>query len=121
MTEALQSFLDSGSSFEGKVSFTGVVRIDGHFRGDASADGTLVIGETGVVEADLKVATLVVNGTFNGHVTAKDRVEVGATGRISGGVTTPRLTVIDGAQINAELHMGEGAEVPRAPSSPDPA
>jgi cytoskeletal protein CcmA (bactofilin family) len=103
----LQSFLDSGTTFEGKVAFTGVVRIDGHFRGEANADGTLVVGETGTVEADLEVSSLVVHGTYRGNVHAKEVVEVGATGVVEGSVTTARLTVAEGAQVNASIHMGE--------------
>jgi len=103
----LQSFLDSGTAFEGKVAFTGVVRIDGHFRGEANADGTLVVGETGTVEADLEVSSLVVQGTYRGNVHAKEVVEVAATGVVEGSVTTARLTVAEGAQVNAAIHMGE--------------
>ena len=78
--DALQSFLDSGTAFEGKVAFSGVVRIDGHFKGEALADGTLVSGETGTVEADLELATLVVHGTFRGNVNAREVVELTPTG-----------------------------------------
>ena len=40
----LHSFLDGGTRFEGKITFTGTIRLDGAFKGEASADGTLVIG-----------------------------------------------------------------------------
>ncbi len=105
MEESPQCFLDSGTSFEGRVSFTGVVRIDGHFRGDASSEGTLVVGETGMVEADLNLATLVVYGTFRGTVNAKDLVEIASTGVVEGSVTTARLLVAEGAQLNASIEM----------------
>ena len=108
--QALQCFLDSGSSFEGRVVFTGVVRIDGHFRGDASSDGTLVVGESGVVEADLELATLVVHGTFRGTVCAKDIVEIAATAVVEGSLTAARLRIAEGAQVNAAIEMaGSGA------------
>jgi cytoskeletal protein CcmA (bactofilin family) len=99
----LQSFLDAGSEFEGKVAFSGVVRIDGHFRGQASAEGTLVIGEGGLVEADLELSTLIVHGTYRGTVRAKEMVEVAATGRIEGDVSTARLMVAEGAEINGSI------------------
>lgn len=105
MNDTLQSFLDSGTSFEGKVAFSGVVRIDGHFRGQASAEGTLVIGETGTVEADLELGCLIVHGVYRGKVRAKEIVEVAGTGRVEGSVSTPRLIVAEGAQLNAEVEM----------------
>ena len=107
----LQTFLDSGTSFEGKISFTGAVRIDGHFRGTASADGILVVGETGTIDAKLDVRELLVLGSVVGEVTAKERVEVGPQGRLDGLVRTPRIRISDGAQVSARLEMGEPTTV----------
>ena len=107
MKDALQTFLDGGTSFEGKISFTGSVRIDGHFRGSASADGTLIVGDSGTIDAKLSVRSLVVMGSVSGEVTAKERVEVGPQGRLDGVVRTPRLRVADGARISARIEMGE--------------
>jgi cytoskeletal protein CcmA (bactofilin family) len=109
MTEPLQAFLDSGTSFQGKISFSGVVRIDGHFQGDITAEGTLVIGETGRVEANLEVGTLVVQGAVIGDVKAKERVEVGASGEIEGSVETPVLKVAEGARLLAKVAMADAA------------
>jgi cytoskeletal protein CcmA (bactofilin family) len=103
----LQTFLDSGTSFEGKISFTGTVRIDGHFRGTASADGTLIVGETGTIDAKLEVQSLVIRGSVVGEVTAKQRIEVGPQGRLDGVVRTPRIRIDDGAKVTARLEMGE--------------
>jgi cytoskeletal protein CcmA (bactofilin family) len=107
MKDGLQTFLDSGTSFEGKISFTGAVRIDGHFRGSASADGMLIVGETGTIDAKLDVRSLVVLGSVVGEVTAKERVEVGPQGRVDGVVRTPRLKINEGAQVSARIEMGE--------------
>ena len=109
MKTDLQTFLDSGTSFEGKISFTGAVRIDGHFRGTASADGTLVVGETGTIDAKLDVRELLVLGSVVGEVTAKERVEVGPNGRLDGIVRAPRIKIVDGAQVSAKIEMGEPA------------
>jgi cytoskeletal protein CcmA (bactofilin family) len=107
VTDQLQAFLDSGTSFEGKIAFSGVVRIDGHFQGDISAEGLLVIGETGLVEANLQVGSLVVQGTIVGDVTAKERVEIGPSGEIEGSVDTPLLKVVEGGRVAARVAMGE--------------
>ena len=109
MKDPLQTFLDSGTSFEGKISFTGSVRIDGHFRGTANADGTLIVGESGTIDAKLVVRSLIVRGSVVGDVTAKERVEVGPQGRLEGVVRTPRMRIDDGARITARVEMGESA------------
>ena len=109
MSHANQTFLCTGTTFEGRILVTGVVHLDGHFKGDGHANGTLVVGESGVVEAELEVETLIVHGTFSGTVTARERVEIGPTGRVAGCVSTPRLHVDDGAQLTAEIRMGSRA------------
>ena len=123
MTDQLQAFLDSGTSFEGKIAFSGVVRIDGHFQGDISAEGLLVIGETGLVEANLQVGSLVVQGTVVGDVTAKERVEIGPSGEIEGSVETPLLKVMEGGRVAARISMGEpvaAGKALEAGRSPEP-
>ena len=113
MSESLQAFLDQGTFFEGKLSFQSAIRIDGHFRGEAQADGTLVVGEGGLVEADLSVAVLIVHGTVIGDAVAKERVHVAATGRVAGSLASPRVRIDEGAQIEARVQMGEvGAKLP---------
>ena len=121
MKEELQAFLDVGTSFEGKVSFSGTVRMDGHFKGDGVAEGTLVIGETGTVEADLTVRSLVVRGSVVGNIVAKERVEVGPNGRIEGRIRTPQLKVHEGGRLSARIEMGESvaAEPPRRSENPE--
>lgn len=101
------SFLGAGSFFEGKLSFSEVVHIDGHFRGDVRADGVLEVGETGIVEATISVRRLVVRGVVIGQVTAKEGVWIEATGRLDGRVTTPRIAIAEGAEITTQLDMGE--------------
>lgn len=114
MSEQAQTFLDRGTRFEGRILVTGVVRLDGYFKGDGRAQGTLVVGESGEVEAELEVDRFVVHGSFSGNVFAKERVEIGPTGRVHGSVTTPCLQVRDGAQLTASIHMGEAARRTRS-------
>ena len=49
----LTAFIDQGSEFEGKLSFKDTVRIDGHFTGEITSENTLVVGETGEIEANI--------------------------------------------------------------------
>lgn len=108
MKGEFQSFLDNGTSFEGKITLVGLVRLDGHFKGEVDADG-LVIGESGRVEAKLSVRNLVIHGSVTGEVTAKERIEIGPTGSIDASVHTPKLKVAEGARVNGSLSMGESS------------
>jgi len=101
----LTAFIDQGSSFEGKLSFKDTVRIDGHFAGEISSENTLVIGETGEIEADIRSETVLVSGSVAGDITATRQVVLHKTARIQGNVTAPSLTVEEGAIFNGQMSM----------------
>ncbi|MFQ5699470.1 MAG: polymer-forming cytoskeletal protein [Myxococcota bacterium] len=108
MSETPPCVIGSGASFEGKVSFSGDARIEGHARGEIVGAGTLWIGEAGRVEATLRVARLVVHGQLRGRIEAKDAVELGPTARVTGELRTAKLRIAEGAHVTARIEMGEG-------------
>jgi cytoskeletal protein CcmA (bactofilin family) len=119
---ALTAFIDQGSSFEGKLSFKDTVRIDGHFSGQISSENTLVVGETGVIEANVRSQTVIISGTVAGDICAAARVIVHKTGRVDGNVETPVLIMEDGAVVNGQLKMGakKTASAPAPAPKPQP-
>jgi cytoskeletal protein CcmA (bactofilin family) len=101
----LTAFIDQGSSFEGKLSFKDTVRIDGHFSGQITSENTLVVGETGVIEADIRSQTVIVSGTIHGNLVAAKRVVLHKSARVDGDVETPSLVMEEGAVLNGKLNM----------------
>ena len=109
MTQEIQSLLGRGSEFEGNLRFEGVVRIDGAFKGRIESPGTLVIGPTGDVEADVVVGTCVLEGAFKGTLKASDLVEAHAPARLEGRVETSDIQVERGVVIDGEVVMASKA------------
>ena len=102
----LTAFIDQGSEFEGKLSFKDTVRIDGRFRGEISSENTLIVGESGEIEAKIKSRTVAVSGNVLGDVTATTKVVVHKTGRIEGNIETESLVIEEGAagfDLSAEV------------------
>jgi cytoskeletal protein CcmA (bactofilin family) len=105
----LTAFIDQGSEFEGKLSFKDTVRIDGRFRGEISSENTLIVGESGEIEATIHSRVVAISGTVIGDVNAETKVVVHKTGRIEGNVQTSSLVVEEGATIEGEIKMGKRA------------
>jgi cytoskeletal protein CcmA (bactofilin family) len=101
----LTAFIDQGSSFEGKLSFKDTVRIDGHFSGQITSENTLVIGESGVIEADIRSQVVIVSGTIHGNVAAQRKVVMHKSAQVDGDVETPSLVMEEGAVLNGKLNM----------------
>ena len=70
----LTAFIDQGSEFEGKLSFRDTVRIDGKFCGEITSENTLIVGESGEIEATILSNTIAVSGHVTGNVVAKTKV-----------------------------------------------
>ena len=105
----LTAFIDQGSEFEGKLSFKDTVRIDGRFSGEISSENTLIVGESGEIEANIKSKTVAVSGSVQGNVNATSKVVVHKTGRIQGDIETGSIVIEEGAIINGTIKMGGGS------------
>jgi cytoskeletal protein CcmA (bactofilin family) len=101
----LTAFLDRGSRFEGKLAFEGHVRLNGEFKGEIRAEGTLIVGEGARIDATISVDTLVVSGAVTGDIVARSRIELHAPARIVGNITTPVLVVDEGSVFEGQCHM----------------
>ena len=102
----LTAFIDQGSDFDGKLTFKDTVRIDGSFQGEISSENTLIVGETGVIEAKIHSNTVIVSGTVVGDITAARQIVLHKSARVQGDMSAPSLIVEDGASFNGSLSMG---------------
>jgi cytoskeletal protein CcmA (bactofilin family) len=112
----INAFLGAGTSFTGRLTFAGVVRIDGEFDGEIISSGTLVVGREARVEGRVTVGRLVCDGFVSAAVTAEASVTVHPRGRLAGTVRTPVLSVDAGGRLDGVVSMGgEGGDpVPAA-------
>ncbi len=102
--------IGAGTAFEGLVSFRGWALIDGEFRGEVVASGALHIGEAATVRARIEVDALVVAGSLEGEVVARERIEVLATARVTGVLHAPRVSLADGCVVDGRCEAGSGRE-----------
>ncbi|RME37005.1 MAG: polymer-forming cytoskeletal protein [Deltaproteobacteria bacterium] len=103
----IRAFLGPGSSFEGKLVFDEIVRIDGRFKGEIVSRDTLIVGSDADIEAEIEVGTLVLSGRYKGNVRAATKVDLRAPAQVEGHITTPVLVVEEGVLLNAQLQMGD--------------
>ncbi|MCP4004762.1 MAG: polymer-forming cytoskeletal protein [bacterium] len=102
---ALTAFIDQGSEFSGKLSFKDTVRIDGRFEGEITSENTLIVGETGHVQANITSETVIISGEVQGDIIASGQVSIHKTGCVLGDIQTASLLVEEGAQVNGRIDM----------------
>ena len=116
-TGGLTAFIDQGSSFEGKLSFKDTVRIDGHFTGEITSENTLIIGETGEIEANIRSKTVVISGSVSGDVVAGTKVVLHKSARMQGNIESPSLMIEEGASFNGQITMPASDSLKKGGSS----
>ena len=114
-TPEITTILGQGSSFEGKLTFEGAVRIDGAFKGEIRTQGTLIVGDTADVRAEIEGAHVVVHGSVRGDIRAHESVELRAPARVRGNIASPSLEIEKGARFDGNCVMDEDAPSDETP------
>jgi Integral membrane protein CcmA involved in cell shape determination len=110
-----------GIEVSGDIFFADLLRVDGKVDGKISSEsGTLVIGESGRLEAQVDVGTCVIQGALHGNLIAKTKVEIHKSGRVHGDVITPVLLVEEGALFNGAIKMGQESTGRKLEEVPQP-
>jgi cytoskeletal protein CcmA (bactofilin family) len=112
-------FLTEGTEIDGEVRFNEELRVDGKVGGRIySEKGRLLVGESGSIEAEIRVGTASISGTVSGSLEASVRVEIHATGRFYGHIHAPALIIEEGAIFEGQCEMATGSiQRPRAEQS----
>lgn len=105
--DAISTFIGPEADIKGALSFEGTIRVDGRMKGKIeSADGTLIVGESARIEADISVDSGVIMGEIIGTVCAKSRIEVYKPARITGDIQAPVISIDAGVTFNGNCAMG---------------
>jgi len=107
------TFLGKDTRFEGKLRFQGTMRIDGHFKGEVSAQGNLIVGEGALLEGELRVTYASVSGEVHGDIIAEQRVDLRAPSKVFGNIQSPAVVMEEGVIFEGTTKMyqakrGEG-------------
>jgi cytoskeletal protein CcmA (bactofilin family) len=117
-TERVTSVLGPGINWKGNLSGSGGVRIEGALEGDVALRGLLVVGETGRVTGQtLRANVVIVAGAVRGDITC-EKLEIRATGRVWGDVTTAAFTTEEGAFLRGQIRMEEQVDIGVGPTPP---
>jgi cytoskeletal protein CcmA (bactofilin family) len=102
----ISTLLGRDTVIEGTLSFKETIRIDGRVNGKLlSADGTVIVGENAVLDADIQVAVAVIRGKINGRVEASQRVEIYAPAQVHGDIFAPSVAIDSGVVFNGNCKM----------------
>ena len=104
---AADTLITMDTKITGDVSFTGVLFVDGHIKGNISSNegnhSLLTIGANGHVEGEVKVPQVVIYGYVKGDVHTSEHLNLQKESRIEGNVYYNLLEMAMGASVNGKL------------------
>ena len=103
----IDSLIGATTRIEGNVFFSGGLRVDGAVRGNVAGlpdqPATLVVSEQARIDGEVQAAHVVVNGTINGPVDARETLELQAGSRVRGDIHYKSIEIQQGAVIEGRL------------------
>jgi len=109
------TLLDKGCEFNGKLSFEGVVRIDGVFQGEIYSQDHLIIGDGAMVEGNIHIGKIEIGGNFKGNIVAREKISIHSTGRVQGSIQTREIEVHLGGVVDGNIEMSSLREAVQSP------
>ena len=108
------------SRFDGTLSGSGDIRVEGQVDGHVDMSGHLVIADSGQVTAQVHARVVTVSGTVHGDLTEDEKIELAPSSTVEGNLTAPRILIREGATFEGKVHMREprkGSTTPRTNES----
>src|SRR2546427_12510751 len=101
--------ISQGIKIKGEVTGSEDLYVDGVVEGKLTltTNSCLTVGPNGSVKADLNAREIIVRGKVEGKITARDKVQLGSTGQVTGEVQTDRLTIEDGELLRGKVEAGK--------------
>jgi cytoskeletal protein CcmA (bactofilin family) len=109
--ERITSVLGAGVIWQGSITGSGGVRVEGTFEGQIALKGMLVVGETGKVTCEnVRASNVIVAGAVKGNITAQ-KVEIRASGRVWGDIITTAFATEEGAFLRGQIRMEDAVDL----------
>jgi cytoskeletal protein CcmA (bactofilin family) len=115
--KGLLNIIGSGSVFEGTINVPHSIRIDGAFKGRIQTVESITVGETGVVEAEIRAQNAFVFGKVLGNMYVDERVELHSSAVAVGDLHAKELVIKEGAIYQGHCSMQKGRPATTAEAS----
>ncbi len=112
------NLISNGTEITGDIKSNGDIRIDGSLTGSLNTKGKVVIGPTGKVNGEITCKNSEVSGLIEGKIIVGQLLNLKASSKIIGDISTSKLAIEPGAKFTGNCKMSdtdnnEGAAIPR--------
>lgn len=113
--------IGADTQIKGELTFDTTARILGKVEGRITSKGELQIGDSAACKAALDAGKIIVDGTVEGNITARERVTLNSKARVTGDIVAGTLVVVEGASFSGHCRVGPDAGKPQTQQAGAPA
>lgn len=81
------------------------IRINGKYTGDIEVNGSIVIGNTGDIQGNIKAVFIYVAGTVEGNIDVEKLAQLSSEGVVRGDITCGTLVIDEGGAFEGNCKM----------------
>lgn len=97
--------IGAGARLEGNLVSVASLRIEGHVKGQVTAEGDVIVAPEAEVDSDIRASNVTIAGSYRGNVTANGTVELAPTAKVDGNISCSSLIVNQGAMFSGQSIM----------------
>ncbi len=107
-SDRFETVLGAGASFDGHLTCTGGVRIEGEVKGSVETDGNIIVGKAAKLTADLRGHDVLVSGKVTGNIFAEGQLAILASGQVIGDVEVGSILIEEGGVFSGKSTIHQG-------------
>jgi cytoskeletal protein CcmA (bactofilin family) len=112
------SLVSQKVTIEGDLQGTQNIQIDGQIKGSVKLNGDIIIGPTGVVEADIEGNNIIISGTVKGNIIAREHLEINSSGNMTGDISAKSIDIKEGSSFEGRSRMIKSGRQHKVPAAP---
>ncbi len=94
---------------KGKISGSGSLIVMGNLEGEIDLDGELVVSPPAKLRGQVRAKAIAVAGAIEGQIAAEEKIHLEKNAVFSGELHTGRISIAEGAVLNASVVMNQEA------------
>lgn len=112
-----KNILSADVEIKGNIKFGGELTFEGKLEGEIQTDGTLLLGDSAVINGNINAQSVVVRGKVNGNIVAKEKIEIKTKAELFGDIRASKLTVEEGVTFVGKTEVNPNKVSPTAPAA----
>ena len=103
--------IESSTKIIGDIFSEADFRIDGIVEGNITTTGKIVVGKSGKINGKINCSNADISGSISGKIEVNEVLSLMSASQIQGDIITGKLTVEEGAQVEASISMKSGKQL----------